>query len=158
MKSILLFIFLLPLTAICQKGFFDVQAGMDFPKTYKGSYSGRLSGGYSYDSTFGAGFGIGVTKLEGLKSVLVPVIANFMITPYSDAKAYPLITLQPGFAFYNQVIENVEVKGGFTFYGGVGIGSKSGNATIGYGLYTIRLNEESTHHKGFSFRLGVTLK
>lgn len=157
MKSILLFFFLLPLAASAQKGFFDVQAGMDFPQAYMQSFSGRLSGGPRFDSTFAVGFGIGATKLNGLKGVLIPVIANFMITPYSDGKIYPLVTLQPGYGFYNKEINNVEITGGFTFYGGVGIGSRGGNATVGYGVHTLTANKERTYHKGLSFRLGVTL-
>jgi hypothetical protein len=157
MKSILLFVFLLPLTALAQKGFFDVQAGMDFPKAYRQSFSGRISAGPRFDSTFAAGFGAGVTKLHGLTGILLPVFANFIITPYSNSKIYPLVTLQPGYGFYNQEINNVEVTGGFTFYGGVGIGSRGGNATVGYGIHTLTINKEAVRHNGFSFRLGVTL-
>jgi hypothetical protein len=126
----------------------NIQAGADFPIDLKPGFSLRASAGIKTGSFF-LGLGTGVTKLGTLDNAYIPFFGNITYMPLGR-KINPVLTVQPGVGVYSDDFDN---KGGFTAYGGVGLGGKRIQFTLGYSYFGF----SHTSFSGPSFRLGATL-
>jgi hypothetical protein len=121
----------------------------------------RYVSGTPLSNTLLVGTMVGLTKVEGMKSVMMPFGAHFSLGFFSKT-VYPLLVVEPGYNLYSAKTESMgssyNTRGGFTFYGGGGMGFKMGdkaalNFIAGYSLYRFRANKVRSTLEGIGFRL-----
>jgi hypothetical protein len=104
---------------------------------------------------------VGLTKVEGMKSVMMPFGLHFSVGSFSET-AYPILVMEPGYNLYSVKTEGIgsssNTRGRFTFYGGGGIGIKMNdkatlNFVAGYSAYRFRTDDLRSTLEGIAFRV-----
>lgn len=159
MKTLLLLL-LLPTFSFAQKGFFGGSMQMEIPKGQSPSLGLRLAGGANVNNFLLIGGTVGFTKFSELDNVIIPIGATLMAGIF-DKKIFPVVIAEPTYGVYPGEKDNVgsETKGGFSFYGGGGIGftSKGGKGaglvTVGYSTYSLETNGFKSTLDGVAIRI-----
>ncbi|HWJ26347.1 MAG TPA: hypothetical protein VNS32_07370 [Flavisolibacter sp.] len=164
MKPIFLFLFLIPTLAFSQSSaYIKFNIGSTYTKGYDPIYELRADGGIRIQKDILLGIGAGLTKFKHVDPLYIPVFANFTYAYHSENKAFPLITIQPGYGIFKQQItegtSTYNQKGGFCYFAGGGVGFSSKHkmkslVQIGYNSFTFK--NPSTTPGGFSVKLGLS--
>lgn len=116
------------------------------------------------------GGGVDVYEFNGLDQPYIPVFGNITIMPMERAgKVAMYATVQPGYGIYNNQTKvgniGIETRGGFYFYGGLGIATppvKKTGLFIEAGVSSINFtvtgsNQQPDPAMAFTLRAGLML-
>lgn len=161
MKKLIFFLLLTPILSSAQKSYYSIDAAVDWPKNVELGYGIRLHGGAVIEDNVFLGVGAGVTKLDEVKGVYVPLFFNISFAYNAKNKLFPILVLQPGYGIYKHTTtilnQDITTNGGFTFYGGAGFGysgeETKTHITFGYSRYGFKTGKAGSYMDGMALRL-----
>jgi hypothetical protein len=166
---LVLIVFSLPsLGQKTSKTFLSGAFQIDMPKNTTG-LGGRIAGGANINQLLLFGVGVGITKLQAVDKAIIPLFAHFALGDFNK-KIFPYLVAEPGYGFYDNSKtlggDTKTTKGGFSFYGGVGMGVSTGKkskitGTFGYSLYNFETknigyfgtDKVNSAFKGLAFKI-----
>jgi hypothetical protein len=126
--------------------------------------------GANVELSKGAFFGLeaGVLKFQDLDGIYLPMLGKFTIAPNIDKnKLSPLLVLQPGYGIYQHTYSagsvQITTRGGFDFYGGVGVvfpgkGKGHGFLTVGYSLFGFTTEDVKSNLEMVGIKTGIMFR
>jgi hypothetical protein len=171
MKPILCTLLVIPLLSFGQRygGYVQAHLGFDLPKNVTFVYGAKLDGGVSINNTFFIGGGAGITKIDQIEGIYIPLYANFSVAIQPYSKFFPILILQPGYGIYKEDTKLLNTStiqsstGGFTYFAGIGVGISTqikvkSCVSIGYSQYNFKAaTGEIFNFKGPSIRITMLM-
>jgi hypothetical protein len=140
MKALTTICFVLVCTISCAQkkgaGYFSLAVGLDFPVSSNQedpAFGFLLSGNGQLAPGSYLGIESGVVKFPGRNGLYVPLQLKLTVETNQDVtRVSPLVILAPGLGAYNSSDGVIDSKGGFVFFGGIGLSFPGKNKNKGF--------------------------